>query len=223
MEFFTTEVLWSLLAIILIDLVLAGDNAIVIGMAARNLPAEQQKKAILWGTLGAIVIRGIATFVVVWLLEIPALMLVGGALLLWIAYNLLVEGKKTHELEAHSNFRDAVKTIVIADGVMGVDNVIGVAGVAHGDMFLVILGMLITVPIIVWGSTLFVKVVDRYPIVVYIGGAVLAWTAGTMITGDPLTADVFTSETSKSIFNVGLTVVLLAVAFIVNRGKRGLA
>lgn len=185
MDFFSTEFLTALLAIVFIDLVLAGDNAIVIGMAARNLPKQQQKKAIFWGTVGAIAIRAISTVIVVWLLKIPALMIGGGLLLLWIAFNLIAT-KKEHDIKAPPSLGAAVQTIVIADGVMGIDNVMGVAGVAHGNMALVIIGLLITVPIVIWGSTMFIRLVERFPSILYIGGAILAWTAGGMIAGDPL-------------------------------------
>lgn len=188
MEFLSNEFLWALISIVLIDLVLAGDNAIVIGMAARNLPAEQQRKAIVWGTAGAIAIRLLSTLVVVWLLKIPALMVAGGVLLLWIALKLLIE-KKNHEVGASDNLFSAVKTIVIADGVMGIDNVIGVAGLAHGDMTLIIIGVLITIPIVIWGSTAFIRLIERYPVIVYLGGGILAWTAGGMIAGDIIFAD----------------------------------
>lgn len=212
MDFLTTELLWGLLTIVFIDLILAGDNAIVIGMAARNLPATQQKTAIFWGTFGAIGIRFLSTVVVVWLLQIPALMLIGGILLLWIAYKLLTE-KKDHEISAETNIVAAVRTIVIADGVMGIDNVMAVAGVAHGNLPLVITGILITIPIIIWGSTAFIKVVERFPMVIYLGGAVLAWTAGGMLTGDPLVTSRFNISTSGEwVVNSLLVVATLAAA-----------
>lgn len=192
MDFLTTGFLSSLLAIVFIDLVLAGDNAIVIGMAARNLPHHHQKKAIFWGTFGALGIRAATTVLVVWLLKIPALMIVGGLLLIWIAYNLITEKKDHSDITAPSSLRAAIQTIVIADGVMGIDNVMGVAGVAHGDLTLVIIGMIITVPIIVWGSTMFIRLIERFPIIIYLGGAILAWTAGRMITSDPILKQYFT-------------------------------
>ncbi|MBP2635356.1 MAG: integral rane protein, YjbE family [Firmicutes bacterium] len=190
MEFMTTDFLWSLLAILFIDLILAGDNAIVIGMAAHKLPQNQQKKAVFWGTAGAICVRIISSVLVVWLLQIPALMMTGGILLIWIAYKLLAD-KKDHSIASHTSLQAAVRTIVIADGVMGIDNVMAVAGVANGDLTLVIIGILITIPTIIWGSTAFIKIVDRYPLIVYAGGAVLAWTAGSMIAGDPLLTNYF--------------------------------
>lgn len=137
MEFVTTELVWSLLTIIFIDLILAGDNAIVIGMAAHQLPSEQQKKAIFWGTAGAIGIRLISSLIVVWLLQIPALMMAGGVLLIWIAYKLLTDKKEHNTIASHTSLSATVRTIVIADGVMGIDNVMAVAGVANGDLVLV--------------------------------------------------------------------------------------
>lgn len=132
MDFFTSEFWTALLAIVIIDLVLAGDNAIVIGLSARNLPKDQQKKVVFWGTFGAIAIRSLLTLIAVWLLEIPGLLLIGGVLLIWIAYKLLVEEKK-HDVKSAGNLSSAIKTIVIADTVMGMDNVLAVAGAAHGN------------------------------------------------------------------------------------------
>ncbi|WJH34556.1 TerC family protein [Paenibacillus aurantius] len=188
MEFLTPEFFTALLSIIIIDLVLAGDNAIVIGMAARNVPKEMQKRVIAWGTLGAIVIRIVATLAVAWLLKIPGLLLVGGILLLWISYKLLTD-KKGHELEAKTSVWDAIKTIIIADAAMGMDNVLAVAGAAHGSFLLVIIGLLISIPIVVWGSTLFVKIIDRFPVVIYAGAGILAYTAAKMIVEEPVVHD----------------------------------
>lgn len=185
MEFLSTEFLSSLLAIVLIDLVLAGDNAIVIGLAARKLPKDQQKKVIFWGTFGAITIRSLLTVAVVWLLKIPGLLLAGGLLLVWIAYKLLVEEQGHDHIQSSTNLLGAIKTIVIADTVMGLDNVLAVAGAAHGSFFLVVLGLLISVPIVVWGSTLILKLVERFPVIVYLGAGVLAWTASKMIIEEP--------------------------------------
>lgn len=189
MELFSAPWWSALLAIVLIDLVLAGDNAIVIALAARNLPPHLQKRAIVWGTVGAVVVRSTMTIGVVWLLKIPGLMLVGGLGLVWIAYKLLApaEGHEGGEHAPRANtFWGAMKTIVIADALMGVDNVLGVAGAAKGSFDLVVLGLLISVPIVVWGSTLVLKLVERFPIIIYAGAAVLAYTAGHMIVSEPL-------------------------------------
>ncbi|MBL8303410.1 MAG: TerC family protein [Ideonella sp.] len=192
MELFSSAWFSALLAIILIDLVLAGDNAIVIALAARNLPAHLQKKAIVWGTVGAVVVRTVMTVFVVWLLKIPGLMLVGGLGLVWIAYKLLApSGEGTEHHPQATTFMGAMKTIVVADALMGVDNVLGVAGAAHGSMELVVIGLLISVPIVVYGSTLVLKLVERFPIIMYLGAGVLAFTAAKMIVSEPLLDEVF--------------------------------
>lgn len=192
MELFTTPWWSALLAIILIDLVLAGDNAIVIALAARSLPPQLQKKAIIWGSVGAIVVRSTMTVAVVWLLQIPGLMLAGGLGLLWIAYRLLADtGDGEHQGPVASTFWGAMKTIVVADALMGIDNVLGVAGAAQGSFNLVIIGLLISVPIVVFGSTLVLKLVDRFPVIIKIGAAVLAFTAAKMIVSERLLDPVY--------------------------------
>jgi YjbE family integral membrane protein len=191
MELFSPQFFSALLAIIIIDLVLAGDNAIVIALAARKLPQHLQMKAVMWGTVGAIAVRVALTLVVVALLKIPGLMLAGGVLLVWIAYKLLAseDGGEGHVGGAKiTTFWSAIRTIIIADAVMGLDNVLGVAGAAHGSFLLVVIGLIISIPIMVWGSTLILKLVDRYPMIVYIGAGVLAWTASKMILHEPLVA-----------------------------------
>ena len=192
MELFSTAWLSALLAIVLIDLVLAGDNAIVIALAARQLPAHLQRKAIVWGTVGAIVVRSLMTVGVVWLMQIPGLMLVGGLGLIWIAYKLLVpEGDGDGHATTATTFWGAMKTIVIADALMGVDNVLGVAGAANGSFDLVIVGLVISVPIVVFGSTLVLKLVERFPLIIYAGAGVLAYTAAHMIVSEPLLDTLF--------------------------------
>ena len=192
MELFSAPWWSALMAIILIDLVLAGDNAIVIALAARNLPAQLQTKAIIWGTVGAIGVRAVMTVGVVWLLQVPGLMLVGGLGLVWIAYKLLADqGDSEHEAPVVSTFWGAMKTIVVADALMGVDNVLGVAGAAHGAFDLVIIGLLISVPIVVFGSSVVLKLVERFPAIIQIGAAVLALTAAKMIVNEPMLDSVF--------------------------------
>ena len=198
MEFLSTAWWSALLAIILIDLVLAGDNAIVIALAARNLPPHLQRKAIVWGTVGAIVVRSAMTVGVVWLLKIPGLMLVGGLGLVWIAYRLLADqgGDENHGPIA-STFWGAMKTIVVADALMGIDNVLGVAGAAHGSFDLVVIGLLVSVPIVVFGSTMVLKLVERFPLIIHAGAAVLAFTAAKMIVGEPLLDEVFDHSVAR--------------------------
>ena len=182
------ELLAALAAIVVIDLVLAGDNAIVIALAARSLPADLRKKAIVWGTLGAIIVRAALTLIVVWLLMVPGLRFLGGLALVWIAYRLLVpkQGKDGAHGKPADSFWIAMKTIVVADALMGLDNVLAVAGAAKGSFVLVVLGLLISIPIVVWGSTLILKWVDRFPVIVYIGAGVLAWTAAQMMLHEPV-------------------------------------
>jgi YjbE family integral membrane protein len=181
------DFLAALAAIVVIDLVLAGDNAIVIALAARSLPKALQRRAIIWGTVGAVVVRASLTVGVLWLLQIPGLLLAGGLLLVWIAYRLLAgdEGGKG-DVKPASGFWSAMRTIVVADAVMGMDNVLAVAGAAHGSVLLVVLGLVISIPIVVWGSTMIIGWIERFPALLYIGGAVLAWTACKMILGEPL-------------------------------------
>ncbi len=194
MELFSAPWWSALLAIVLIDLVLAGDNAIVIALAARNLPAHLKSKAIVWGTVGAIVVRSLMTLGVVWLLKIPGLMLIGGLGLVWIAYQLLVDHDSAeHHDPAANTFWGAMKTIIVADALMGIDNVLGVAGAAHGAFDLVIIGLLISVPIVVFGSSMVLKLVGRFPWIIQLGAAVLAFTAAKMIVAEPWLAVFFGS------------------------------
>ena len=190
MELFSAEFFAALAAIVVIDLVLAGDNAIVIALAARNVPAHLRQRAIVWGTVGAIVARTAMTLVVVWLLRIPGLLAAGGLALVWIAVKLLKQEEgEGHDMNAAHTLWGAMKTIVIADAVMGLDNVLAVAGAAHGSFVLVVLGLLISIPIVIWGSKLILLWVDRFPAIIYIGAAVLAWTAAKMLLSEPLLKD----------------------------------
>ncbi len=192
MEFLSAPWWSALLAIVLIDLVLAGDNAIVIALAARNLPPRLQKRAIVWGTVGAIAVRALMTVCVVWLLKIPGLMLLGGLGLLWVAYKLLADtDDQSHDGPVASTFWGAMKTIVVADALMGVDNVLGVAGAAHGSIDLVVIGLLISVPIVVLGSSMVLRLVERFPIIITLGAGVLAFTAAKMIIAEPLLDPLF--------------------------------
>ncbi len=188
MPLISSDILSGLVAIILIDLVLAGDNAIVIALAARNLPPTLQKKAIAWGTVGAIAVRMVMTTVVVYLLKLPGLMLAGGLLLLPIAWKLLRQGEEVDDphVKVATNFWTAMRTIIVADALMGLDNVLAIAGASKGHLGLVIIGLLVSVPLVVWGSTLILKLIQRFPVIIYIGAAAIAWTAGRMISHDTL-------------------------------------
>jgi len=187
-ELTSTPFLSALLAIILIDLALAGDNAIVIALAARQVPAHMQRKVLIWGSVAAVVVRSVASIFVVWLLKIPGFLLVGGALLLYIAVKLVKPQQGESDaikVGADASVRQAVMTIVIADMAMGIENVLAVGGAAHGNVILVIIGLLISVPIIMFGSQLVLKLVDKYPHIITLGGVILAWTAVKMMLGEP--------------------------------------
>jgi len=218
MELFSTPWWSALLAIIVIDLVLAGDNAIVIALAARSLPPQLQKKAIVWGTVGAIAVRALMTMGVVWLLKIPGLMLVGGLGLLWIAFRLLAQQSEgEHSSVAATTFWGAMKVIIVADALMGVDNVLGVAGAAHGSMALVIIGLLVSVPIVVFGSSVVLRLVERFPVIITLGSAVLAFTAAKMIVGEPLLKPLFEAEASWTSLARNATYVV-AIAAVLGMG-----
>jgi YjbE family integral membrane protein len=214
------DFLTALAAIIVIDLVLAGDNAIVIALAARNLPKELQRRAIIWGTAGAVLVRASLTVGVLWLLQVPGLMLAGGIALAWIAYRLLTgDDSAKRDVAPAMSFWSAMRTIVIADAVMGLDNVLAVAGAAHGSALLVVLGLVISIPIVVWGSTLILHWIERLPALLYIGGAVLAWTAAKMVIGEPLVADWLAEHPAFIKGAIYLVVIggVLAVAALKNR------
>jgi YjbE family integral membrane protein len=175
--------------IIMIDILLGGDNAVVIALACRQLPVQQRNMAIFWGTFGAIALRIVLLFFAVALLKIAFLKIVGGLLLLWIGIKLLVpqheHGK--HEINASSHLLSAIKTIIVADAVMSLDNVVAVAGAARDSMALIVFGVLISVPIILWGSKLVLRLMDRYPIIITLGAALLGYIAGQMVAGDQVT------------------------------------
>jgi YjbE family integral membrane protein len=192
MEQFMTAEFWVAVGqIIMIDILLGGDNAVVIALACRKLPAKQRTQGILWGTAGAIVLRVVLIFFALTLLAIPYLKVVGALLLLWIGVKLLAPEDDVHgDIQASDRLWAAVKTVIVADLVMSVDNVIAIAGAAEaagGDhkMPLVIFGLLVSIPIIVWGSQMVIKLMDRFPSIITIGGMLLGWIAGTMAVTDP--------------------------------------
>ncbi|MCG2592189.1 TerC family protein [Ramlibacter sp. XY19] len=182
----TSPVFWLALSqIILINIVLSGDNAVVIALASRSLPPHQQKKAILFGSVGAIVLRLVLTFFAVYLLTLPYLKLIGAALLLWIGIGLLKGDDDGEDIEGNSSLMAAVKTIVVADLVMSLDNVIGVAAAAKGDVALLVIGLVISIPLIIFGSTIILKLMTRFPVIITLGAALLGWVAGEMCLSDP--------------------------------------
>ena len=188
---FATPEFWVGLGVIIwVNIILSGDNAVVIALAARSLPKHQQKQAIFWGAGAAVILRIALTVVAVKLLEFPYLKLIGGAALLWIAVKLLVpEDDEGDDVQAHSHLWGAIRTILIADLVMSTDNVIAVAAAAKGSILLLVLGLVISIPLVVFGATMLMVLMERYPIIIVLGAAVLGWTAGEMGVTDPAVHD----------------------------------
>ena len=179
----------SILQIIAIDIVLGGDNAIVIALACKNLPEKQRKLGIFYGALGAIILRVIMVFFATSLLMISGLKIIGGLLLLWIGIKLILDsGKETSiQVGQEKNLFGAIKTIIIADFIMSLDNSVAIAAAADGNIYLVIFGLLLSVPIIIWGSSIILKLIDKYPVIIYLGAGLLGWIAADMIKTDILT------------------------------------
>jgi YjbE family integral membrane protein len=217
-----THLLYDLLTIVLLDLVLAGDNAIVIALTARNLPSHLQKHAVYWGTIGAVAVRIVLTLLVVYLLNLPGLMLAGGLLLLPIAWKLLKpNADEEHAIAPAETFAAALRTIIVADALLGLDNVLAIAGAAKGHTGLVVIGLLISIPLVVWGSRLILKLIERFPIVVYAGAAAIAWTAGRMISHEKLWLGWFTAHGwMKHVLEVALVVAVCGGRWLFNRHTR---
>lgn len=204
MEEFLTAHFWVAVGqIILIDILLGGDNAVVIALACRQLPENQRLKGILWGTAGAILLRVALIAFAITLLQVPFLKIAGAALLIWIGVKLITP----HDEDAHGNIQasdklwSAVKTVIVADLVMSIDNVIAIAGAAQNageqhQMALVILGLVVSIPIIVWGSQIVLKLMDRFPVIILLGGMLLGWIAGGMFQTDPMLKDLIPQEQS---------------------------
>ncbi|MFD2611231.1 TerC family protein [Paenibacillus gansuensis] len=176
--------LLGLLQVLFINLVLSGDNAVVIALACRNLEPVQQRKAVFWGSFGAIVLRIVLTVAAVWILRVPFVQAAGGILLIFLALQL-IKGDDGHDkLKSGTNIGEAIRTIIIADLVMSLDNVVAVAGAAGGNLLLIVAGLAISIPLIIWGSQLLMSLMNRFPIIVYIGAGLLGYTAGEMIVTD---------------------------------------
>ena len=238
MEAFMTPEFWIAVGqIIMIDILLGGDNAVVIALACRKLPAHQRTKGILWGTAGAIILRVILIFFALTLLAIPFLKIVGALLLVWIGVKLLApDDEDPHgNIQGSDKLWAAVKTVIVADLVMSVDNVIAIAGAAQGahsdhHMLLVIFGLVVSIPIIIWGSQLVLKLMDRFPMIITAGGMLLGWIAGTMLISDPAVVrlDAWTwvpkipqTDTVKYIAGVAGALLVLAIGkvIVMRRGK----
>lgn len=225
-EYLANPVFWvGLGQIIIVNIVLSGDNAVVIALAARSLPPQQQKQAIIWGSVAAIIMRVILTIVAVEMLKLPYLKLVGAFLLLYIAIQLLVpEGDSDDGIQGGGNMMAAIRTILIADLVMSLDNVIGVAAAAKGDNVLLMLGLGISIPLIIFGSTLILKLMDRYPVIITGGAALLGWVAGEMLITDPILVGWIAGNMPWLHLHLPLVgsiswVQILGVALVVGTGK----
>lgn len=215
MQFFT-----ALGTIILLDILLGGDNAVVIAMAANKLSPALRKKAILIGTAGAVIIRLIMTFIAVWLLTIPYLQVIGGLILLPIAVKLLVPEEHHDEVKASDNLMGAIKTIIIADAAMGIDNVLAIAGASHGSFLLVAIGFLVSIPIIVGGSTIIGRLMDRFSVILYAGAGLLGWTAGSMIGHDKILGPMIQASVGSwapLAIQIFLAVGVIAVGLVMSR------
>jgi YjbE family integral membrane protein len=206
------ETLWLIvLKIIFIDIILSGDNAVVIALASRNLPKEQQKKAVFWGGFGAVGLRVLLTFAAVFLLQIPFVQLVGGLLLLWIAIKLLKGEDEDNNIQSGNSLMAAIKTIIVADFVMSLDNIVAIAGAAEGHLGLIIFGLLVSIPLIIWGSQLLMKLMNRYPIIVTLGSALLGYTAGEMILKEKMISDFLDKNLHAGHYIIPILIAVLVV------------
>ena len=211
-ELIYNSALISIIQIIAIDIILGGDNAIVIALACKNLPEKKRKLGIFYGALGAIVLRVIMVFFATTLLLIPGLKIVGGLLLIWIGVKLILDNQKNHDINVkqESNLFAAIKTIIIADFVMSLDNSVAIAAAANGDISLVIFGLLLSVPIIIWGSSLILTLIDRYPIIIYLGSALIGW-----IGGDMIRSDIFVTSNLNTPAYFDTLIPILFMAFVI--------
>lgn len=211
----------ALISIVIIDLVLSGDNAVVIGMAASRLPADQRRKAIIWGGAGAVGLRMFFTVLAALLLDVPLLQAIGAFLLLYIAFKLLKPVEDHHEIAAAGSLREALQTIILADVVMSLDNILAVGGAAHGHLGLLIFGLALSVPILLFGSSLIARAIDRYPILNYIGSGILVVTATRMFFEDDIVHDYISmSLPVEALAIAAVTAVVLGIGYWRNRRAR---
>lgn len=216
--------LGQLVSIIIIDLVLSGDNAVVIGMAASRLPANQRRKAIVWGGAGAVGLRMFFTVLAALLLDIPLLQAIGAFLLLYIAIKLLKPVASHHEISAAGSLREALQTIIMADVVMSLDNILAVGGAAHGHLGLLIFGLALSVPILLFGSSLIARAIDNYPILNYIGAGVLVVTAAHMFFGDEIVHDFLEFSFAQEVAIIAvITALVLGIGYWLNLRSRNAA
>ncbi|RLQ93086.1 TerC family protein [Falsibacillus albus] len=215
---FSGAAILVLLKIIALDIILSGDNAVVIAMATRTLPKEQQNKAIFWGTGGAVILRIIFAAVIVFLLKLPFVNIIGGLLLLWIAYKVLVEEEGDADIKAHSGLMKAIGTIIVADAIMSLDNVMAVAGAADGHIVMIAIGVFISIPIMIFASKLIVSLMERFKWIAYAGAGILAWTAGEMILKDDHVNDFLSLTHGLKYIIVGcITVITLVLGYSKNK------
>ncbi|WP_145523988.1 YjbE family putative metal transport protein [Virgibacillus sp. SK37] len=209
------EFIQPILEILFINILLSGDNALVIAMASRNLPKELQGRAIQWGTLGAISLRTLFVFLMIHLLEMPFIQLIGGILLLFIAYKLMVDSHETDQIKSGNSLQEAISIIIFVDVIMSLDNVLAIAAIADSNLLLIIAGIILSIPIILTASELILKLIQKFSIVVFIGAALLAWTGGEMIIKEEMVRAIFQTNNVLSLFFlIGLTVIVIIIGAI---------
>ena len=223
-EFMSDALVISILQIIAIDIILGGDNAIIIALACRDLPRRQKKLGILWGTAGAIILRVILVFFATTLLTVPGLKLIGGLLLLWIGIKLVTENdaEADHNVNSSRSLMTAIRTIIIADFVMSLDNSIAIAAAAKGNMYLVVFGLVLSVPIIIAGSAIILKLMSRFPVIISMGAGLLGWLAGDLIVHDPLLESYLTQLIPHAdiVFAGGFALTVIATGRILTMRQR---
>ncbi|MCR8641952.1 TerC family protein [Paenibacillus sp. N1-5-1-14] len=202
------------LKIMLINIILSGDNAVVIAMACKNLPVSQRKQAIWWGTFGAIALRLLLTLVAVTVLSIPYIQALGSVFLLWIAVKLLIDDGDHSDIRGASTLGKAIWTIIVADLVMSLDNVLAIAATAQNNVGMVILGITLSIPLIIWGSTVVMKLLNRFPILVYLGAAILGYTAGDMFASDEKMQMYVLHDLPEWIIPIGATLIVIVAGLI---------
>lgn len=213
------EILSKILSIIVLNLVLSGDNAVVIALATRKLPATSQNKAIVIGTAGAVILRILLMLIAVELLTVPYVKIVGAVLLFYIAYDLLKSNGEEAEVKSETTLLSAIRTIIIADLVMSLDNVLAIAGVADGHFMLAVLGLVVSIPIVIFGSQVILKLMDRFPWLIWIGALLIAYTAGTMLVEDNFIHHLLRGLSNGHIVSLASCVLLAGMYFLFNRKK----
>lgn len=215
---FSSTAFLALLKIIAIDIILSGDNAIVIAMATRKLSKKQQNKALFWGIFGAVLLRILFAMIIVQLLQIPFMHIIGGLLLLWIAYRVLVGNENAENpISAQNSLFKAIGTIILADAVMSLDNVVAIAAAADGHLLVLAIGVAISIPVMIFASKIIVKIMDKYPWISYLGSAILAWVAGEMLMKDQY---IHITGLLEYIVLILLVCIVLSAGYITNRKRR---